>query len=297
MVAMATPCTIFLRKIDSFFCKYVELKSARSWALIDWRFRLYKGFCAWGEEAKSPPPPPPPEWIGLGKVWPLKTEVFLQRPFYQNCQIEHILLTSGATSSKRRRASSSRRSVWRPAERVAETTAVLMTLKSCPRSRPLDDGRSRLSEDPVELWKSLDVLKTWKTTATVFSQLSKVLSAAKEFSATVMFPSGNPTVWSAAKFSGNVIAAPISLFWISFSTSTAVPVMFTIRISKTGIESTDFPGKPVSLLIQVSWAATAKFSPGKVNGSVEFCKAELSKSFFSNWSILSKSLKTRKNGR
>ena len=48
MVAMATSHTIFVRKND-FYCKYVEKKSPRSWALMDLRF---KGSVEWSRHER-----------------------------------------------------------------------------------------------------------------------------------------------------------------------------------------------------------------------------------------------------
>ena len=206
-----------------------------------------------------------------------------------------ILLTIGAISWKRRTASLRRRSVLRPAESVAEITTELMTLRSCPRRRPLD-GRLRLSEEPVELWKSLELVKTWKATAMGCWHLAAAPFTTVEFSKEeVSLPF---VCWSvstrAAKFVGRVIAECTPSYCRKLCKFNTLSVMFTTRLFKAGIDIIDLPGKPVSLSMHVSWATTAKRSPENVSGLVVFCKAELSRSFFSNSSILSKSLVEQK---
>ena len=188
-----------------------------------------------------------------------------------------------------------RLSVLRPGDSDAEITAELMTLRSCPRSRPVD-GRLRLSDEPVELWKSLELLKTWKATAMGCWHLAaapfttvELSEEEVEFPFVCLFVSA----W-VAKFVGRVIAECTPSFWIKSCKFNTLSVIFTTRLLKAGIEIIDLPGKPVSLSMHVSWATTAKFSPENVSGLVVFCKAELSRSFFSNSSILSKSLASRK---
>ena len=170
-----------------------------------------------------------------------------------------------------------------------------MTLRSCPRRRPLD-GRLRLSEEPVELWKSLELVKTWKTTAMgCWHPVGAPFTTVELSEEEVPFPLGCFSMSArAAKFVGRVIAECTSSFWMWLSKFNALSVILTTRLLNAGTEIIDLPGKPVSLLMQVSWATTAKRSPENVSGLVVFCKAELSRSFFSNSSILSKSLGEQK---